>query len=166
VVRRVATPKPSPLVHRLAVRGPKRHRVVAKAHLRRPRPAHVAAVAAPKRCVVLHSERLSRADLAYGVAPLATSALDVPPGNTPPVGAPETGAGGAEGGGGEGGEGGAAFPNPASGGGAGGGPTPIPTKPRPVSDTPEPQTWMLTILGVGLCGAALRRAHRNAEAGA
>jgi hypothetical protein len=34
----------------------------------------------------------------------------------------------------------------------------------PVQAVPEPQTWLLMILGVGLCGAALRRTRRAAVA--
>jgi len=159
VVRKVAAPKPKLAVHQLAVRGRRLHRIVAKAH-HHSRPTLVAVAAAPKRCVVLHSQRLSRANLAYGVAPPPASALDVPPsdvpqGETPPTG---VGGGGDEGGGG----GGAAFSNPVTGGAAGGGVTVIPTRPPPA--TPEPQTWMLTILAIGLCGAALRRARAKADA--
>jgi hypothetical protein len=138
------------------------HRIVAKVHHRRLRPVRVAAVVAPKRCVTLHSERLNSADIAYGGAPVA--ALDAPAAISGPDATPDFGLGGGDSGfGGGGGGGGGAFPNP-GGGGVGGGSvtTGSGNGPGPVSAAPEPQTWMLMILGVGLCGAALRRARRTA----
>jgi hypothetical protein len=75
------------------------------------------------------------------------------------------GSSGFSGGGFGGGGGGAAFPNPGSGGGGGASVTTDPghsSGSGPVSAAPEPQTWMLMILGVGLCGGALRRARRTA----
>jgi len=154
VVRKVAAPIVRP------------YKVVARVHRRRPRVAHVALIAAPKRCVILHSERLNRADLAYAVAPVGAGALDTPAAYAPPGDASQPGftCGCDQGGGGGGGGGGEPFPGPSGGGGGGGGITPVPTKPPPTSATPEPDTWMLTILAVALCGAALRRARRNAPA--
>jgi hypothetical protein len=63
------------------------------------------------------------------------------------------------GGGGGGGGGG-----PTGGGGGGGGSNtgPGPETPEthvPTAPVPEPQTWLLLIVGFGLCGAALRRRH-------
>jgi hypothetical protein len=112
----------------------------------------------------LHSERLNSADLVYGYGG-AVAAVDAPPAVAPPDATPDFGLGGGDsgdsgyggGGFGGGGGGGAAFPNPVMGGGGGGGA-------GPVSAAPEPQTWMLMILGVGLCGAALRRNRRTAAA--
>ena len=43
------------------------------------------------------------------------------------------------------------------GGGDGGGTPPPPPPPPPVGAVPEPDTWLMMILGMGLCGAALRR---------
>jgi hypothetical protein len=130
--------------------------------------ARVAAVVAPKRCVTLHSERLNSVDIAYGGA--AVAALDPPAAIVGPDATPDFGLGGGDSGiggfgGGGGGGGGAAFPNTGGGGVGGGSVTTDPGKSSgsgPVSAAPEPQTWMLMILGVGLCGAALRRARRTA----
>jgi hypothetical protein len=162
-------PKPMPIVHRPVVHRALLHRVVARTHRRRPHLARVAALAAPKRCVTLHSERLD------GVGLLADSG---PAAFAPPDATPDFGLGGGDSGGdsgfggfggfGGGGGGGGAFPNPVMGGGGGGGVTTGPgasgAGSGPISAAPEPQTWMLLILGVGLCGAALRRNRRTAAA--
>jgi len=170
-------PKPVAVVHRTAIHKAVLHKVVAH-HPRRRRPAAATLVGAPKRCVILHSERLNRADLAYDAAPAA--ALDPSAALAPPEATPDFGLGGggatgggfggeaggfSGGGGGGGGGGGAAFPNAVYGGVGGGS---VATDPGhssgPVSAAPEPQTWMLMILGVGLCGCALRRSRRAAAA--
>jgi hypothetical protein len=163
-------PKPVPVIRRPAIHKAVLHKVVAHRPRRR-RPAAATVVAAPKRCVTLHSERLNRADLAYDGAPAAAldpSAALAPPEATPDFGLGGGAAGGGYGGGaggfGGGGGGGAAFPNSVSGSVGGGG---VATDPGhssgSVSAAPEPQTWMLMIMGVGLCGAALRRARRKAR---
>jgi len=154
--------KPSPVVHRAVVQKPILHKVVRR-HLHHPRPATMAGVAPSRRCIILHSERLNTSDLAYNGLP------ETPPALTTPDATPDFGVGGGpdEGGfacgcGGGGGGGGEAFPNPPSGGGGGSGGTPPVKKkpPGPVSAAPEPEAWILMILGLGLCGAALRRALR------
>jgi len=123
-------------------------------------------VATPKRCVTLHSERLTNAAWIDGGAPGAV--LDGPTAVASPDTTPDFGLGGGDsgfdgggGGGSGGGGGGAAFPNPPTGGVGGGGGAP---GSGPISSAPEPETWMLMILGVGLCGGALRRARRTAAA--
>jgi hypothetical protein len=153
-----------PIVHRPVVHRAVLHKVVARAHHRRLHLVHAAVIAAPKRCVTLHSERLSSGDLVYDDAPVA--ALDVPAGFVPPDTTPDFGLGGGDsgfdggfgggGGGGGGGSGGGGGGGGGSGGAGGGGGS--------VSAAPEPQTWMLIILGVGLCGAALRRNRRTGAA--
>jgi hypothetical protein len=155
--------KPAPVVHKAV-----RHRVVASAHRHRRRLARVAPVAAPKRCVALHSERLNGPGLLADATPMV--ALDGPPAFAAVDTAPDFGLCGADidgggwGGGGSGGGGGEAFPNPGMGGGGGGLITGPGGSSGSVSAAPEPQTWMLMILGVGLCGAALRRNRRTAAA--
>ncbi len=134
------------------------HKAVVKPHHRRLRPARRVA-AAPKRCVILHSETLNAADLAYADA-LSTPAIVAPPEATPDFG---LSGGGTDVGGfgcGCGGGGGEAFPNPVSGGGGGAPAPPVKTPPGPITAAPEPRTWLLMILGVGLCAAALGRARR------
>jgi len=130
--------------------------------------ARAAVLTAPKRCVTLHSERLNSGSLVYGGAPMV--ALNGPPAFAPVETTPDFGLCGGDidsggGGGGWGGGGGEAFPNPVTGGVGGGGVITGPgTSSGAVSAAPEPQTWMLMILGVGLCGAALRRNRRTAAA--
>jgi hypothetical protein len=137
------------------------HKIVARAHRPRLHRASLPVVAAPQRCVVLHSERLNSPNLALNIAPTP----DIPaalaqPGPTPDFGL-VSGGGDCFCCGGGGGGGGGAFPNPGGGGGGGGGGTSGPGNSTGPPSTPEPQTWMLMILGVGICGAALRQARRN-----
>jgi hypothetical protein len=147
-------PRPMPVVL---------HKVVHKSPHRR---VHLAP-AAVQRCVVLHTASLTTPELAFAAAP------DLPAPIAAPDATPDFGlAGGAPadsgfacgcGGGDEGG--GEAFPNPASGGGGpSGSRPPVKTPPGPISAAPEPRTWILIILGLGLCGAALRRVGRSARA--
>jgi hypothetical protein len=159
-------PKPKPIIHEPAVHRAIPHTVVARVRRRRLHSASVAMAAAPKRCVTLHSERLNSADLVYDGGPVA--ALDVPAALVMPDSTPDFGLGGGDssgftGGGGGGGGGGGAFPNPVTGG-VGGGGVITGSGSGSVSAAPEPQTWMLMILGVGLCGGALRRNRRTVVA--
>jgi hypothetical protein len=163
-------PKPIPVVHRPAIHKAILHKVVAKPHHRRVHTATAAVTAAaPKRCVVLHSERLNTVALGYdgGAALDPPAALMDPAALTDPDATPDFGVGGGAGSGGfgggdgGGGGGGGAFPNIATGGGGGGVTTGTGASSGSVSAAPEPQTWMLMILGVGLCGAALRRNRRT-----
>ena len=73
------------------------------------------------------------------------------------------GSGGGSGGGGAGGPSGGGGGGPVDGGVGGTNPTLSPT--APVAAVPEPGTWALMLLGMGLCGAALRRRRRDAKAG-
>jgi len=165
----VVAPRPMAVVHPPAShKAIHRHQDLRRHAYRRPGLARVAAISAPTRCVVLRSAILDSADLAFAGA----SDLPVPPAipDTTPdfgIGGGLSGDGGFAcgcGGGYEGG--GEAFPNPVSGGGGGSGGSRPPVKPPrgPISAAPEPRTWMLTLLGVGLCGAALGRSRRRARA--
>ena len=71
--------------------------------------------------------------------------------------------GGGGGGGGDGSGGGGGGSGGGGGGGGGGGENPPPPPPPPpVSAVPEPESWLMMILGMGLCGAALRRRRKVA----
>ncbi len=159
LVHKVVLPKPAPVLHRPAIHKAK---VVRRSPYRHPRRAHAALVAAPKRCVVLHSESLNAADLADALdVPAPIASLDSTPdfGMTGDRGDDSgfvCGCGGGGGGGGDNISGG--------GGGGGGGEPPMKKPPGPITAAPEPQTWILMILGLGLCGVALRRGRRPAPA--
>ena len=62
------------------------------------------------------------------------------------------------GGGGDGSGGGGGGGSGGGGGGGGGGGNPPP--PPPISAVPEPDSWAMMILGMGLAGAALRRRRK------
>jgi hypothetical protein len=153
-VRRPAPPAgvtPIPIALPRAAQISTLHEPVARPHHRRRTLAHrrPTVAAAPKGCVALRSERLDNADLAfYGppapaldfpVALLSTDLLDLDLSSKRKFY----------------GDGGATLPG-SGGGDTWGGTT------GPVRGVPEPQAWMLMILGVGLCGAALRRDRRRA----
>ncbi len=156
-VRRPAAPEgvtPIPIVNEPAVQMSLLPPPAAKPHHHHRALAHhrpTVAAAAPKGCVALRSEPLNSASLTFYGAPAPT--LDFPAAllayNLPDLDLSSRRkfyVAGVD------------FPISDSDewGGATAG---------PVRAVPEPQTWMLMILGVGLCGAALRRGRRAVRFG-
>lgn len=131
---RIVRVKQRPAVHRAPL-----HRVRRRPLVRARQPVH------SKRCSVLRRDRLTPAS--FGLTPesaVLTPVDDVVEPGGPAAVEPSSGR--------------AAFGdgiNPATGGGSpGGGGGEV------VSAAPEPQTWLLMMLAVGLCGCALRRKPR------
>lgn len=143
----------------LAPRVQRPHRIVHHpAHQRpahthaRPRLIHTAAPVHTKSCVVLHHDRLTHAGVdatspGFGLVQTAYEPRLAMP-SIDATTAPSSGR--------------SAFADPSLGGGASGGPgSAAAGSTRLVSAAPEPDEWVLMILGVGLSGISLRRRRKS-----